>query len=326
MDNNFQTRIEYQGPLKPLLERVCADYGLGHYSSHEVVVVGYEDFNVVLTTSQNKYFVKIFADFRNEQDCNRYVRIIQIAINAGVAHPAIYKSNQNKNLYQTMISTSVIRLCVFQFIEGKTFYALQTYPTLDELRFLAQQASVINQIKVNIEPVYDSWAVVNFASEFNKAKHYLSKEDLVMVKPLVEEFLKIDLKQLPHYFVHGDIIKTNVIRSTNGQLYILDFSVANYYPRIQELAVLFCDLFFNEKDPSDFKNCYETGLSEYQKNLKLTDKEISLIPLYTKAAHAMHILCPSYEREVNNNYLSENNYWLELGRAGLRFSQSHWHN
>ena len=249
---------------------------------------------------------------------------MQTVVDAGVSHPSIYKSIHNKNLYQTTIDNCEIRLCVLQYVDGKTFYALHEPPALSGLMFLVQQASIINQIEVKLEPVYDSWAVVNFISEFNNKKQYLSKEDLVMVDQVAKEFSKINLNQLPHCFVHGDIIKTNVIRSNQGQLYILDFSVANYYPRIQELAVLFCDLFFNENDPSNFKSYYKMGLQEYQKILKLTNEEISLIPLYTKAAHAMHILCPSYEREINNNHSSENSFWLQLGRTGLQFCLNHW--
>jgi len=324
-DNNFQKRIQYRGNLKVLFKKVCTDYNLGTYSSHDIITVGYEDLNIILTTDKDKYFIKVFADFRTVEDCKRYVEIMQKAIEAGVQHPTLYKSQQGY-LYEASIDSTNVRLCVLQFVEGQSFYSLQEQPTIDELRVLSQQAAIINQMEVKPEPVYDSWAVVNFVSEFDKKKQYLSEEDLAMVEPLVEQFRSIDLEKLPHCFVHGDIIKTNVMRSTEGKLYILDFSVANYYPRIQELAVLFCDLFFNEKDPNNFKECYELGKSEYQKYVKLTDEEIKLLPLYVKAAHAMHIICPNFEREVNENNSKENDLWLELGRLGLKFSLDYWKN
>lgn len=322
-DNDFQKRIEYRGDLKALLEKVCKDYDIGIYSIHEVITVGYEDLNIILTTDKDKYFIKVFADFRSTEDCRRYVEIMQKAIEAGVRHPTLHKSQQGY-LYETSIESASVRLCVLQFIEGQSFYSLKVQPTMDELRVLAQQAAIINQMTIKPQPVYDSWAVVNFVSEFDNKKQYLSKEDLVVVAPLVEQFRGIDLEKLPHCFVHGDIIKTNVMRSTDGKLYVLDFSVANYYPRIQELAVLFCDLFFNEKDPSNFKECYELGLSEYQKSINLTEEELKTMPLYVKAAHAMHIICPNFEREVNGNNSKENDLWLELGRIGLKFSLEYW--
>ena len=163
-DDNFQNRIQYKGELKPLLENVCGDYNLGSYSTHKVITVGYEDLNIILTTDKERYFVKVFADFRNAEDCKRYVEIMQTALEAGVHHPTLYKYQQG-NLYETTIDSATIRLCVLQFIEGNSFYSLQEQPTMDELRILAQQAAIINQMEVKPEPVYDSWAVVNFVSQ-----------------------------------------------------------------------------------------------------------------------------------------------------------------
>lgn len=317
---NFQKRIEYQGDLKLLLEKVCKDYDFGNYISHKIISVGYEDLNVVLATARAKFFVKIFAKFRSQKDCLRYVGIMLEANKAGVSHPHIYKSKIGE-LYETLIGDSVVRLCVMQFIEGKTFYDLREQPTIEELRFLAHQAAIINKLPIKPDPVYDSWAIVNLVKEFGEKQQYLSKEDFEIVSPIYKEFRKINLDRLPHCFVHGDIIKTNVMRSNAGSLYILDFSVSNYYPRVQELAVLFCDLFFNEKAPSSFKKSYNLGLSEYQKYLQLTPEELKIMPLYVQAAHAMHIICANYERKANGNTSKENESWLNLGRIGLRNSK-----
>jgi Ser/Thr protein kinase RdoA (MazF antagonist) len=100
--------------------------------------------------------------------------------------------------------------------------------------------------------------------------------------------------------------------------------VSNYYPRVQELAVLFCDLFFNEKDPSNYAGNYQLGLEEYQKVLPLTQKELDILPLYTKAAHAMHIVNPIYLQKVEGNDAVENANWLNLGRTGLEFANDFW--
>lgn len=322
-DIDFQNRIQYKGDLATLLKHVCSDFKLGNYVRHNIVPVGYEDLNIILVTHSGNYFIKCFADYRTAEDCNRYLHIMQKALTCGIQHPELYKSSQGY-LYEWKDKISSVRLCVMEYIDGDTFYSIDEQPTSDELRFLAKQAALINQIDVKPEPVYDSWAVVNFVAEFNKKKQYLSQQDLQMITPLVDDFQKIDLDKLPHCFVHGDIIKTNVMRSKDGKLYILDFSVANYYPRIQELAVLFCDLFFNDKNPDTFSECYELGLSEYQKLLPLTKEELQFMPLYVKAAHAMHIICPNFEREANENTSEENLQWLELGRAGLKFSCSFW--
>ena len=114
------------------------------------------------------------------------------------------------------------------------------------------------------------------------------------------------------------------MRGQDGSIYILDFSVSNWYPRVQELAVLFCDLFFNEKDPSNFLSLFKKGLESYQEIQKLTAEERKILPIYIQVAHAMHILCPSYERAVNKNFTKENDRWLELGQQGLTFTLDLW--
>lgn len=324
-DSDFQKRIQYQGDPVILLKQVSGDYDLGDYQSYSVVSIGYEDYNLILKASKGNYFVKCFASFRSDEDCKRYIDIMLTALKMGVNHPKLYKSNQGY-LHTSTLDGQTTRLCVLEHIEGDSFYSLKQQPTEEELMFLAKQAALINQINIHPPVVYDSWACVNFLKEFKEKKQYLASDDVALLEPLAEEFEKYKLDDLPHCFVHGDIINTNLIRSKNGQIYVFDFSVANWYPRIQELAVLFCDLYFNEKDPSKFPTLFNKGLRAYQEINPLSEAEVAILPLYTKVAHAMHVVCATYEREVNANNSKENDFWITLGRAGLRYSLSLWKN
>jgi Ser/Thr protein kinase RdoA (MazF antagonist) len=161
----FQQRIDYQGDIKPLMSKVCSDYQIGDYHSRRVVPTGYEDFNLILETSKDKFFVKVFAKFRDIQECQRYIDILTHVLEAGVAHPALYKSPQGY-LYEVYINDTPVRLCVLQFIDGKSFYKLKAKPTTEEMRFLVQQAVKINSVDFNPAPLYDSWAIVKTASFF----------------------------------------------------------------------------------------------------------------------------------------------------------------
>lgn len=321
--HNFQKRIHYQDDLKPFLEQVCQDFGIGEYNSHKIVPIGYEDFNLFLKTNKDKYFVKIFGSFRDFKECSRYVDIIEHAIKAGVSHPLLYKSKQGF-LYEISINGLTDRLCVMEYINGKIFYQLQTNPSLEEMRFIIKQATLINRINLKPPLVYDQWAITSFLEEYKKKNRYLNKEDKALIEPLVEVFNSLSIEKLPHCFVHGDIIKTNTMKSVNGDIYILDFAVANYYPRIQELAVLLCDLFFNPKNPKSFPGNYNLVLNEYQKYIQLTPNEIEKLPSYVKLAHAMHILLANYEKVVNGNISAENEYFLGMGRIGLKYISETW--
>ncbi len=284
----FQKRINYQGDLEPFLQKVCKDFDMGEYKSYKTVPIGYEDFNLFLLTNRDKYFVKIFGSFRDKNECIRYVEIMENALKAGVSHPSLYKSNQGY-LYEISNEDLVDRLCVMQFIDGRIFYELQTMPTFKEMQFIIKQAALINKISIKPTFVYDQWAITNFLEEYKKKGQFLNKKDKQLIEPLVEVFNLLLIESLPHCFVHGDITKTNTMKSVKGNIYILDFAVANYYPRIQELAVILCDLFFNPRDLKRFPKNYDLALNEYQKLISLTADELKKLPNYIKLAHTMHI-------------------------------------
>ena len=125
------------------------------------------------------------------------------------------------------------------------------------------------------------------------------------------------MNKLPHAFVHGDLIKTNLMEDKRGGIFIIDFAVANYQPRIIELAVLFNDTFFDKDSSEKTKEYFSLALSEYQKHTSLTKYELDTLPILIKAGHSMHLLRANYEKVVNKNNSKENDYFLQLGAAGL---------
>jgi len=317
MDEEFQKRIDYNGKIDDISFQLCKDYNLGKFVSNEIILTGYEDFNYFIKTSKGQFFVKIFWKERSDSVCKRIVDVYIEAIKKGVKHPKLFESNQGF-LYMNEIGGTKLRLCVMQFIEGKDFFNLNERPTVDELKALARQAALINSMNIKPKNIYDEWAIVNFIQEFEKKREYIQKDDLKFLDPLKKDFKEINIDALPHCFVHGDIIATNVIRDKDDNLWIIDFSVGNYYPRIQELAVLACDLCFDLKDKEKSESNFETVLSEYQKTIKLTKEELKALPTYIRLAHAMHVICASYQKFAKGNNTKENEYFLNHGRTGLR--------
>ena len=238
------------------------------------------------------------------------------SLNAGVSTPRFLKSNKDY-LTKLKINNSNLRLCVMDYIEGKTIYENNEKLSNDEIKFIAKQAALINSIDFKPLFTYDSWAISNFLKEFKEKNKYLDKNDFETLKPLVNDFKQLKIEELPHCFVHGDIISTNVIKDKKGKLWVIDFSVSNYYPRIQELAVLACDLLFNPKDQNESDSNLNIALKEYQKMIKLTRRELQALPVYVKLAHAMHVLCASHAKKALSNTSEENECYLEKGRSGL---------
>ncbi len=312
----FYKRIGYQGNLSEISKIICKDFNLGEFKSDKLIKVGYEDFNFRIETTKGRYFVKIFSNSRTDEGCSRYLDIMLKAIEKGVSFPKLYKSEQGY-LHTIKMGKINLRLVVMQFIDGESYFDLRIKPNSDEIKELARQTALINSISIWPSFTYDSWAIVNFLKEYEEKSKYLSLRDSNKINPLIQSFKNAELDKLPHCFVHGDIIVTNVIRDRKGKIWIIDFSVSYRYPRIQEIAIIACNLLFDEDSKKNSENNLKIFLNEYQKHIRLTPRELEILPSYIKFAHAMHILEANYAKVVNKNNTKENEYWLNQGRAGL---------
>lgn len=153
---------------------------------------------------------------------------------------------------------------------------------------------------------------------FNKVKQFISSEDLQLVEQAMTHYETIPIDDLPHCFVHGDFTKTNVLKGDDGKMYILDFSVANWYPRIQELAVIAANLLHDGDPTSSLQETCHQVADEYSLFNPLTDNERQHLPAYTLAGIAMEFMGAHQEKHLNGNDTEETEYWLNLGREGLK--------
>ena len=312
MNHPFQKRIGFNGDLREISRRVCADYGLGSFVSSKVADSGYEDLNFCLETAKGKYFVKVFNENRTENECYRLINIINKARLAGVKTPGLLE-NHSGFLDSFTLQGALIRLLVLEFVQGKTFFDLHCFPNASETKFLARQAALINSINYRPSLIYDEWALENFPAEFEKKKKFLAKKDLALIKAVLEEYESINPKKLPHAFIHADMHVGNILRGKG--IWVIDFAVANYSPRIYELAVL-------AMGGLQKKNI-RLALEEYQKHISLSEKELEAFPILTKAASAMYLLLTNYHKKALHSRTKENEYWLDKSRQALLVETNH---
>lgn len=299
--------------IQPLLERICLAYQIGAKPKHSAVIdVGYEDCNIILETSKGKYVAKIFAKTRTTADIERYSAIMGKAILAGVNHPSLLYCN-DEIVYHDIEGLSLV---LMEFVEGQSYLMLNKVPTRLELRKVVEQAALINQIDYHPPLLFDSWAIPNIESMFQNTKKYIQNDDLKLVHEVIKRYKSIPVKKLPHCFVHGDFTKANVMRGINGNVYILDFSVSSWYPRIQELAVISANLMFDPKSGLEERTVLVR--EEYEKYNHLTSAERVHLYNYTLAAVAMEFMGSHQEKFTKGNESKETDYWMNLGRRGLR--------
>jgi len=318
MDKKTPTdRLNYSGDLSPVVDRLCAAYEIGEPTNFSVIETGYEDCNVIIQTLDDKFVAKIFSKVRGAEDITRYATILEKAVGAGVNHPPLIK-NGTGNVFYTDNRANEISLVLMKFIEGKTFIELDRVPNAEERRMVIEQAAKINGLDYQPPYLSDSWAIPNIKIMFERVKNFIQSEDLSLVERTIALYSKIPVDTLPHCFVHGDFTKTNILKGDDGKIYILDFSVANWYPRIQEIAVIVANLLYDKNRPSTLKDRIALVLSEYNKLKPLAAAERQYIYPYALAGVAMEFLGAHQEKYINGNDTEETDFWLNLGRDGLK--------
>lgn len=100
-------------------------------------------------------------------------------------------------------------------------------------------------------------------------------------------------------------------------MYILDFSISNWYPRIHELAVIVANLLYNEHEEFELLKKSKTISDKYGRLNPLSDEECKHLPSYALATVAMEFMGAYREKYIRSNDTQEVDYLLTLGRKGL---------
>lgn len=324
MYQEFYDRINLNTNLDNISKEICKKYNLDDYISDELILVGYEDFNYILNTTKGKYCVKIFNKERTNKDVNNYIDRIELASTLNINTPKVYRV-KNNCLQIIDINNNQYRLCVFEYVNGKSFYDLNEIPAEKEIKEIIKQMVYIHNAKLDSEYIYDKWTITNFIKEYKDKKNYLDKKYIDIFNKLTNRLEKVDFNKLVYSFVHGDIISSNVMKDKNNKLWIIDFAVSNYLPRIVDLAVTSCNLCLNPTSKAKTIESTKMILEEYQKYIKLNEYELETFPLFYDLANAMGILQISYLNSIGEAS-DEDKFWLEESEKGLSFSDNNFWN
>lgn len=303
-------RINNVNDIKKISKIVCNTYNLEEYVKHEVVCIGYEDFNVILHTTSGIYFMKILNKCRSDEECERLARIYDIARKNKVNVPRIYKY-KNELVLKVNIKGTKLRIILMKYIEGDNMYELGRNLTLEEIAQVAYQTAIINKIDFNVEPYYDEWTLTNFKNEYEKKHNLICDEDKEIVDKAYKEFININLKDLPRAYIHGDIMNANLIKSKN-KIWLIDFSALNYLPRIIELVVIAYGICICRGREESIKRL-NYFLNEYNEKNKIIKSEIEHFAVLLNTIGAMSIMQSSYIKAKDENF-EENQYWLDKGK------------
>lgn len=317
ISKRYSDRIDTIDDIKTLIEEVLNIYQKTSLKEYKVLEIGYEDFNVIIKTNSDNFFLKVFNNSRDDKEVKSIIERIIAAVKVGVPTPDIYKNPKTNNYLTTIsINQSRFRLCLMQYIDGHDFFSLQEKPNNQELIQISQIAAKVSKTDYKPNFVYDSWAIPNFLEEFKKKEQYLKDEDLQIVRSVYDEFSKFDYNSLPKSFVHGDMMSTNMLKDKKNNIWLIDFSVSNYMARLIEVIIICGDLALIINDQEQSLKRLKIVVETWSKIVNATEFEIKSFVMLYKVANAINIMNTNFEIATGNTS-DETIMHLNAGRFGM---------
>lgn len=299
--------------LPELVAHVAKEYRLGGVADWSVLATGYEDCNIDLRTRQARVVVKVFAAGRPAGIAGRTAGVIEAVREAGVRHPRLHADAAGDDVH----TYDGHQLLVMDYAPGRTFYDLGRPPDQVELAQLVEQAVRIHACQARPERVFDSWAIANLAPLAGQVGDLLDARQRRLVDGAISAMASAGFWSLPVTLIHADLTAGNVLLGPGGELTVLDFALANRWPRLQELAVIAASLMHGS--PGTLPERLDAVARVYSaaSPAPLTPEEKAALPAFGRAAAAMELL-GGLNQWRQGNRGQETDSLIDLGTAGLR--------
>jgi Ser/Thr protein kinase RdoA (MazF antagonist) len=308
----FASRVPYPDLIADTIRTACTQCGLGSPQRLRVFEKGYEDLCLRIDTTDKAVVAKIFAKHRNPEDIERIVAITEAVCSAGVTHPHIYVGNQG-----ALVHSGGNKILLMDLIEGKSLEELGRLPTPSEFRQIIAQAAKIHQVPINPRPIYDSWAIVNLAQTYAGVREFMTPQQQGHIDTVIHRLHRMNLQCLPACFTHGDMHLGNLLSDAQGEIWVIDFSVSNTYPRIHDLAVISLSLFLAGGGDSRLAKITEEVAVAYMTYCSLSESEQAAIYDYSLAGIAALIIGYSQEWFLAGNHSENVKNYQDMGWKGL---------
>jgi Ser/Thr protein kinase RdoA (MazF antagonist) len=299
--------------LPDLVDHVAAEYRLGRVDDWSVLATGYEDCNIDLRAQRARVVVKVFAAGRPAGIAERTAGIIAAVTAAGVRHPRLHADAAGSDVH----AFDGHRLLVMDFAPGQTFYDLGRPPDEAELAAVVEQAARIHGTDARPEPVFDSGAIANLVPLAGQVGDLLDPEQRRLVDRAIAELARVDFASLPTTLIHADLTGGNVLLGPDGAITVLDFALANRWPRLQELAVIAASLLHGSPDALPTRMDTVARLYSAAGPQPLTAAEEAAVPAFGRAAAAMELL-GGLNQWRQGNRGQETDSLIDIGTTGLR--------
>jgi Ser/Thr protein kinase RdoA (MazF antagonist) len=257
--------------------------------------------------------VKVFAAGRPSWIAHRTADLITRARAAGVRHPRPYPDAAGRLVHEY----DGHQMIVMDFVQGRTFYDLGRPPCAAELAAVVEQAVRIHSVDAHPEPVHDPWAIANLAPLAGQVRGLLDDEQRRLVEAVISDLSGVDWAALPEALIHADLTAGNVLLGDDGTISVLDFALANRWPRLQEIAVIAASLLHGSPEPIASRMSEVAALYSSLAPSPLTGVEREALHVFGRAAAAMELLGGLAQWQQGNRG-AETKSLIQIGTTGLR--------
>jgi Ser/Thr protein kinase RdoA (MazF antagonist) len=299
--------------LPELVAHVAAEYRLGDVADWSVVDTGYEDCNLDVSSARGAVIVKVFAAGRPASIPARTADLILRARAAGVRHPRLFRDASGAHVH----GYDGHHLVVMDRAPGQTFYELGRPPSAAELVRVIEQAARVHRIDARPERVFDPWAIDNLVPLAGQVGRLLGDERRRLVDGAIADLARVDAAALPHALIHADLTAGNVLLGPDGEITVLDFALANRWPRLQELAVIAASLMHGWPGSLRERMAKVAAIYSAVAAVPLTVAEQDALDAFGRAAAAMELL-GGLSQWAQGNRGPETDLLLAIGTDGLR--------
>lgn len=321
-------RVDLTRSLEETIRSVLQDYNLGSLTGFQPLLLGHEELNVIITTTQGKYAIKFINKKKSVAVAEGLVRAMLEAYKGGVPVTKLYKNNGGSYLYKMPVSVGNGYLFIAEYFEGKTFNDVNV--TDADLRTITKYLAKLHDLSFECHPEYDFWIPQYLVNEFEEKKSFLSLEDYKQVEKIVEIFNAINLSKCRKTVGHYDLHKDNVKRSESGDICFFDLATVDVNYTIFDLGSFIGFYLDPAQSLGEHKKRYALILNEYLKHRSLESYELEVLFECVKVIYASNVLAASYLMNAENDDTYETMKWYKMGKWGLNtfldISKAEWNN
>ncbi len=303
-------------PIPQLMQELCTKFDLGAPETFEPIQQGYQDLNVLLRTAVGRqYVIKVFSKRRTLANIRDQVQALTLLRDHAIAVPNLVHGSDNPLIEIPGASTKAYAI-VMDYFDGPS---LEEIPPHDsDIVYLAGCLSRMHQLPLNVSRYYDDWGAANLAKEFEEKHSYLSANDLLLVKNVVERFKLIVLSQLHQCAIHGDLYRAHVLKNDRGEYCMIDFGCMDFNAAVLDLAIFIAHVCLDSNlPPAETRRIYHLAVNAYCMNRSITAEELSAVPILVAASYAAYIVATSSLIVANNDHTMQTQQWLATSRAKL---------